>query len=115
MNAPGWLQIAFFFLVVLLLTRPVGAYLHRVFEGGRQSSIERLLHRLCGVDPNKEQTWQQYAVAMLLFSAAGLLVTYAIQRLQHLLPFNPQKLGAIEPTLAFNTAASFTTKTNWQS
>src|SRR5205823_13994179 len=89
-----------------------------VFEGSEQPlvfrSAERFLYRLCGVDPAKEQAWPAYAFSLLAFSFFGLLVTYAIQRLQHLLPLNPQKLSAIEPALAFNTAASFTTNTNWQ-
>ena len=120
MTSIGWLQIAVFFLLVLALTRPLGAYLHRVFEGDRQplprvlGPIERLLYKLCGVDPNREQTWREYTIAVLVFSAFGLLVTYAILRLQHLMPLNPQKLAAVAPDLAFNTAASFTTNTNWQ-
>jgi len=120
MTTFGWLQIAVFFGLVLGLTRPLGAYLHRVFEGERRplprvfGPLERLLFRLIGVDPKQEQTWREYVVAMLLFSAAGLLVTYALLRLQHLLPLNPQKLPAVAPDLAFNTAASFTTNTNWQ-
>ena len=120
MTPTGWLQIAVFFVLVLALTRPLGAFLYRVFEDERRplprlfGPVERLLFRLCGVDPAKEQTWREYTIAMLLFSALGLLVTYAIQRLQHLLPLNPQKLAAVAPDLAFNTAASFTTNTNWQ-
>src|SRR5712671_55199 len=121
MTAIGWVQIALFFLVVLALTKPLGSYMFRVFEGPEQplpavfGRIERLLYRLCGLDPAKEQTWPVYAFSLLAFSFFGLLVTYGIERLQHLLPLNPQKLGAIEPALAFNTAASFTTNTNWQS
>ena len=117
----GWMQILIFALAILLLTKPVGAYLHRVFEGERRplprvfGRVERLLYRLCGIDDKAEQNWKQYAFALLAFSALGLLVTYAMQRLQHVLPFNPQKLGAVGPELSFNTAASFTTNTNWQS
>lgn len=120
MTVNGWLQIIFYFLVILALTRPLGAYMHRVFEGDRQplprifGPLERGLYRLCGVDPRQEQIWTQYTLALLLFSALGMLGTYAILRLQHWLPFNPQKLGPVEPNLAFNTAASFTTNTNWQ-
>jgi potassium-transporting ATPase potassium-binding subunit len=120
MTLNGWLQIVVFFLVLAALTKPVGVYLFRVYEGPVQplrrffGPIERLCYRLCGVDPAQEQTWSQYAVAMLLFSAFGLLVTYAILRLQGVLPFNPQKFPAVAPDLAFNTAASFTTNTNWQ-
>ena len=120
MTTFGWLQIAVFFGLVLALTRPLGAFLHRVFEGDLRplprvfGPVERLIFRLVGVDPKEEQTWLEYLVAMLLFSAAGLIVTYALLRLQHLLPLNPQKLPAVAPDLAFNTAASFATNTNWQ-
>src|SRR5689334_6575609 len=116
MTLVGWLQIAAFAAVIVLIAKPVGAYLYRVFEGTRQPlpRVERFIYRLCGVDEKQEQTWTQYAFALLAFSAVTLLATYGIQRLQHLLPFNPQKLGAVEPYLAFNTAASFTTNTNWQ-
>jgi K+-transporting ATPase ATPase A chain len=120
MTAIGWLQIALFFAVVLLLTKPLGAYMFRVFEGVRQplprvlGPVERFTYRLCGVDSRAGQTWPLYAFSLLAFSMFGMLVTYAIQRLQHLLPFNPQHLPAVEPALAFNTAASFTTNTNWQ-
>ncbi|HYV47168.1 MAG TPA: potassium-transporting ATPase subunit KdpA [Myxococcaceae bacterium] len=116
MTAIGWLQIAAFAAVIALLTRPVGAYLFRVFEGDRQPlpRVERFLYRLCGVDEKQEQTWAEYALALLAFSAVTLLITYGIERLQFALPLNPQKVGAVEPYLAFNTAASFTTNTNWQ-
>ena len=120
MTAIGWLQILVFFAAILAVTKPLGVYMFRVFEGDRQplprtfGRLERLCYRLSGVDPEKEQTWKQYTFALLVFSAFGLLVTYLIQRLQHVLPFNPQHFGAVEPTSAFNTAASFTTNTNWQ-
>ena len=119
MTALGWIQIASFFAVVLALTRPLGDYMFRVFEGDRQplprvfGPLERFAYRLCGVD-RAGQTWGAYAFSLLAFSFFGVLVTYAIQRLQHLLPFNPQHLPAVEPALAFNTAVSFTTNTNWQ-
>ena len=121
MTLNGWLQIIFFFLVILAITKPIGVYLHRVFEADKQplprtlGNVERLLLRLCGLKEPKEQTWIQYTIAMLIFSAMGLLVTYTIQRAQGSLPFNPQHLGAVGGPLAFNTAASFTTNTNWQS
>ncbi|HYV66394.1 MAG TPA: potassium-transporting ATPase subunit KdpA [Myxococcales bacterium] len=121
MTAIGWAQIALFFLVVFALTKPLGAYMYRVFEGNRQplpallGPVERFLYRLGGVDPSREQTWPVYAFSLLAFSLFGLLVTYGIQRLQQVLPLNPQHLGPVEPALAFNTAASFTTNTNWQS
>jgi K+-transporting ATPase ATPase A chain len=120
MTAIGWLQIIAFALVVLAITRPLGSYLYRVFEGETQplprlfGPVERLLHRLCGVDPKKEQTWVQYTLSLLVFSAIGVLVTYGIERLQLRLPFNPQKFAGVEPALAFNTASSFVTNTNWQ-
>jgi K+-transporting ATPase ATPase A chain len=119
-TANGWIQIGLFALVILALTKPLGAYMHRVFEGDRQplprvfGPVERLLYRLSGVDPRREQGWKTYAASLLVFSALGVLVTYAIQRLQHVLPLNPQGLGPVAPDLAFNTAVSFTTNTNWQ-
>ncbi|MBP2680558.1 MAG: kdpA, partial [Candidatus Krumholzibacteriota bacterium] len=120
MTINGWVQISIYFLVVLAMAKPLGAYMHRVFEGDRQpmrrwmGPIERCLLRACGVDPKKEQGWGEYAVSLLVFSAIGVVVTYAIQRLQHVLPLNPQGFGPVEPALAFNTAASFTSNTNWQ-
>src|SRR5262249_30357684 len=116
----GWLQIALFSALILLVTRPMGEYMFRVFEGDKRPlgvvfrPLERISYRLCGVDEASEQTWVEYAAALLVFSAFGLIVTYLIQRLQGVLPFNPQGFGAVEPTSAFNTAASFTTNTNWQ-
>jgi K+-transporting ATPase ATPase A chain len=121
MTLAGWSQILAFALVILAVTKPLGNYLFRVFESEHQplprvlGPLERGLCRLCGVDPRAEQTWREYALALILFSAAGLLVTYAILRLQHLLPLNPQNLPPLGPELAFNTSASFTTNTNWQS
>jgi K+-transporting ATPase ATPase A chain len=121
MTVIGWLEAAVFGAILIALTKPLGAYLYRVFESEQPplkrlfGPIERWTFRLCGVDPKKEQTWVEYTVAILLFSTAGLVVTYAIQRLQQVLPFNPQHFGAVAPDLAFNTAASFTTNTNWQS
>ncbi|HWE24932.1 MAG TPA: potassium-transporting ATPase subunit KdpA [Myxococcales bacterium] len=120
MTATGWGQIALYFVVLVALTKPLGAYMFRVFEGDRQplpavfGRIERLTYRACGVDPRREQRWSGYALSVLAFSFFSLVVTYAIERLQHLLPLNPQHLGPVEPALAFNTAASFTTNTNWQ-
>jgi K+-transporting ATPase ATPase A chain len=120
MTAAGWIQLAVFSAVVLALTKPLGGYLHRVFEGERQplprvlGPVERALVRLCGVDARKEQTWLQYAGALLAFSLFSVLAVYAIQRVQGVLPWNPQKFGAVEPGLAFNTAVSFPTNTNWQ-
>ena len=121
MDLLGWIQLVLFVGVLLLLTKPVGLYLVRVLdEEGKTfldpalKPVERLLYRLFGLDPKKEQDWIQYTVSMLAFSLVGLLFTYAILRLQHLLPLNPQGFGPVSPDLAFNTAVSFTTNTNWQ-
>jgi len=120
MSANGWLQFAVYSIILLAVTRPVGLYLVRVLEG--QSTwldpvlrpLERLTYRLTGVQADKEMNWRQYAFALLGFSAISLLVTYAIERLQGMLPWNPQHLAGVGPDLAWNTAASFTTNTNWQ-
>ena len=120
MTLSGWLQIVLFAAVVWAVTKPMGIYMYRVFEGSKQpwpkffGRIEHAFYRLCGVDPQREQTWLEYAFALLAFSTLGVLVTYGIERLQDLGPFNPQKLPAVPAELAFNTAASFTTNTNWQ-
>ncbi len=120
MSLNGWLQILLYMVVILAVTKPLGIYMFRVFEGDRQplprlfEPIERGLYRLCGVDPGEQQTWTEYILALLLFSAITLLVTYAIERLQHVLPLNPQQFGPVPEDLAFNTAVSFTTNTNWQ-
>ena len=120
MSLNGWLQIFVFIAVVLLLAKPIGSYLTRVFERRKTfldpvlAPCERLLYRLTGVDSEHEMRWTEYAVAMLLFSAATMALTYVIERLQHLLPLNPQHLPGVEPALALNTAISFATNTNWQ-
>jgi K+-transporting ATPase ATPase A chain len=119
LTASGWIQILFFFLAILAVTAPLGAFMHRVLEGESHflrkplGWLERLIYKLAGVDGH-EQTWSIYAGSLLAFSASTMLVTYAIQRLQHVLPWNPQKLGPVEALSSFNTAASFTTNTNWQ-
>ncbi len=117
MTANGWAQILFFSVVILALTKPVGVYLVGVYDGSLRwlRPIERLLYRLSGVDETEEQHWTQYTAAMLLFSAATMLVTYLELRLQHVLPLNPEHLAAVTDRQAFETAASFTTNTNWQS
>src|SRR5271154_7134780 len=121
MTANGWFQVFFFFALVLLCAKPLGLYMARVFERERTFAdrvfrpLERLIYRLTGIDETHEMRWTEYAVVMLLFSLVTMLVTYAIERLQHLLPLNPQHLAAVAPDLALNTAASFTTNTNWQS
>ncbi|HWJ24226.1 MAG TPA: potassium-transporting ATPase subunit KdpA [Gemmatimonadaceae bacterium] len=117
MTAAGWLQIGVFSLAVLLVTKPLGLYLVRVYDGtaGWLRPVERLIYGLSGVDPDDDQHWTRYAGAMLLFSAASMLLTYLVLRLQGALPLNPQQLPAVADRQAFETAASFTTNTNWQS
>ncbi len=121
MTINGWMQIAFFCVLLVLLTKPVGGYMTRVFEGERTlltpvlRPLERGFYRLGGVDETREQHWIAYAVAMLTFSFAGFVVLYALQRLQTVLPFNPQQVPPVSPDLAFNTSVSFITNTNWQS
>jgi K+-transporting ATPase ATPase A chain len=120
MTLNGWLQILFFLVVLFLVTPVIGGYMARVFTRQRTwldpllRPCERLIYRLTGVDEAREMRWTEYAVAVLLFGLVSMLVLYALQRLQALLPFNPQGFGAVAPALAFNTAASFTTNTNWQ-
>jgi K+-transporting ATPase ATPase A chain len=116
----GWLQIAGFLLAVLVVTPILGAYMTRVFTRERTwldpllRPIERLVYRVTGVDDRREMRWTEYAIAVLLFSGVSMLVLYAMQRLQGVLPWNPQRFGGVAPALAFNTAASFATNTNWQ-
>jgi len=120
MTANGWFQILLFLALILVLTKPLGVFMARVFNRERTfldpvaRPLERLLYRLTGVDEDHEMPWTEYAVTMLLFSGVSMLLLYGIERLQHILPGNPQKFGAVDPALAFNTAASFTTNTNWQ-
>jgi K+-transporting ATPase ATPase A chain len=120
MTLNGWLQITLFIAVILLLAKPMGSYMTAVFERRRTfldpilGPCERLLYRLTGVNPDDEMRWTQYAIAMLVFSAATLVLTYLVQRLQAWLPLNPQHLPGVESALALNTAISFTTNTNWQ-
>jgi len=115
------LQFAIFSAILLASVRPVGIYLARVLEGERTwldpvlRPIERLIYKLCGIHADKEMNWREYAYSVLGISAVSLVVTYGFQRLQHLLPWNPQGLANVGPDLAWNTAASFTTNTNWQS
>ncbi len=121
MDLYGWIQLALYILVLLFLTKPIGLYLVRVLDAEGKTfldpglkPVERLLYRLLGLDPKKEQSWKHYTLSLLAFSLVGLLFTYAILRFQHILPLNPQGFGPVRPDLAFNTAASFTTNTNWQ-
>jgi K+-transporting ATPase ATPase A chain len=120
MSANGWFQIGFFLLVILLITKPLGMFLASVFSGKKTfldlilRPVERLIYRLAGIDEKHEMRWTEYAVAMLLFSGASMALLYLIERAQKFLPLNPQKFTNLEPGLAFGTAASFTTNTNWQ-
>jgi potassium-transporting ATPase potassium-binding subunit len=121
MTFNGWLQIALYAVLVVLLTKPMGSYMTRVFAGERTllrpvlRPIELGIYRMCGVEENEEQHWLGYAIAMLAFSFAGFVIMYGIQRLQNVLPLNPQGQDAVSPDLAFNTSVSFMTNTNWQS
>jgi K+-transporting ATPase ATPase A chain len=121
MTFNGWLQIALYCVVIIAITRPIGGHMTRVFNGERTflhpvlRPLERAVYWCCGIDETKEQSWLIYAVAMLLFSIAGFALLYVLQRLQDVLPFNPQGQSAVEQSLAFNTAMSFVTNTNWQS
>jgi potassium-transporting ATPase potassium-binding subunit len=116
-----WLQIILYLLVLLLLIKPLGAYMARVFKGERVfltravGSVERFIFRIARVNSDEGMDWRTYALAMLLFNIAGLLLVYLLQRLQGVLPLNPQGLSAVSPDLSFNTAVSFATNTNWQS
>ena len=121
MTLNGWFQIALYGAVVLALVKPLGAYMTRVFNGERTvlspvlAPVERWLYRAAGIDARQEQTWLGYAGAMVVFNLAGFVLLYAILRLQAVLPLNPADQGAVAPDLAFNTATSFVTNTNWQS
>lgn len=121
MTLIGWLQIGLLFLVTFLLIKPLGLFMAKVFSNERTflspvlGPVERGFYALAGVDPKKEQGWLAYAFSMIAFSIAGLVLLYAIQRLQAYLPYNPQGFAGVAPDLAFNTAASFVTNTNWQS
>jgi potassium-transporting ATPase potassium-binding subunit len=121
MTTNGWLQIVFFLLVLFAITKPLGAFMARVFNREKTflnfalRPIERLIYKICGVHEDREMRWIEYGTAMLLFSAVSMFLLYLIERTQHLLGFNPQKLANIAPDLAWNTATSFTTNTNWQS
>jgi potassium-transporting ATPase potassium-binding subunit len=120
MTANGWFQITFFIGVILLITKPMGVFMTRVFGGEKTlldpvlRPVERLVYRLTGIDEKHEMRWTEYAISMILFSGVSMALLYLIERTQKWLPFNPQKFGNVEPGLAFGTAASFTTNTNWQ-
>jgi K+-transporting ATPase ATPase A chain len=120
MTTNGWLQIGLFFVVLLAVTKPLGVFMARVFAGEKTfldpvlRPLERLLYRLCGVDEKTEMDWKEYTVSMLLFSGVSMALLYLIERVQQWLPLNPQHFPSVPAALAFNTAASFTTNTNWQ-
>jgi K+-transporting ATPase ATPase A chain len=120
MTANGWFQIGLFFVILFALTKPLGVFMTRVFEGERTfldpllRPLERLIYRATGIDEKREMDWKEYTVAMLLFSVVSMLVLYLIERVQVWLPWNPQHFANVPQALAFNTAASFTTNTNWQ-
>ena len=121
MTLQGWFLILLFVGILLALTKPVGLWLHALYEGRRTplhvvlGPVERGFYKLSGIDPDADQSWRRYATHMLLFNVALLILTYAVLRLQGVLPGNPQGLAGLSPDLAFNTAISFTTNTNWQS
>src|ERR1700704_380830 len=120
MTLNGWFQILLFLAAILAVTMPLGRFMTRVFNRERTwldpvlRPVERLIYRSTGVDEAREMRWTEYAVSVLLFSVVSMLVLYLMQRVQQWLPWNPQGFGAVAPDLAFNTAASFTTNTNWQ-
>jgi K+-transporting ATPase ATPase A chain len=117
MTAAGWAQILFFSIAILAVAKPLGLYVVRVYDGRMRwlAPVERLIYRLSGIEPAEDQHWTTYAAAVMLFSLVSMLLTYVVLRLQHLLPFNPQALPAVTDRQSFETAASFTTNTNWQS
>ena len=122
MNTAGWVQFLIFIIALALITKPTGLYLIQVLDANGRTwldpvlrPLERCTYRLMGIDSDREHNWKQYTFAMLMFSLVGCLFTYAILRLQNVLPLNPQGLAAVSPDCSFNTATSFTTNTNWQS
>ena len=116
MNAPAWMQLLAYLAILLLLAWPLARAMEAVMQGrfalGRRA--EAPVYRLAGVDAEDEQHWLSYAVGLLVFNGLGVLAVYALQRLQAVLPFNPQAMAAVSPDSAFNTAISFVTNTNWQ-
>jgi K+-transporting ATPase ATPase A chain len=121
MTSSGWVQITIFAIIIVLIAKPLGGYMTRVFNGERTlfslilRPVERALYLISGVDEKSEQSWVSYTIAMLMFSLAGFASLYALQRLQDFLPYNPQALAGVPADLAFNTSVSFVTNTNWQS
>src|SRR5712691_778780 len=121
MSTAGWLQFAVLGLMVVISTPLLGNYMYRVYRGGKAPGdriflpVENLVYRMCGIDPEGEQRWSTYALCLIAFSLAGVLLTYAVLRVQAHLPLNPDHQKAVGPLLSFNTAISFLTNTNWQS
>ncbi|HEY9165825.1 MAG TPA: potassium-transporting ATPase subunit KdpA [Candidatus Kryptonia bacterium] len=120
MTLNGIIQIVFYLVVLVLLAKPLGTFMARIFQGEKTflhpifGPIEKFIYRLCGIDPEEEMDWKQNAIAMMIFNVLGILIVYGLQRLQQLLPLNPQHFGAVSPDSSFNTAVSFATNTNWQ-
>src|SRR5579883_2339793 len=120
MSAASWLQLGIFAVMVAISTPLLGTYMYRVYKGGKApgdkffSPVENLFYRICGIDPDREQRWSTYALSVIAFSLAGVLLTYLVLRTQNHLPLNPDKQTAVNPLLSFNTAISFLTNTNWQ-
>ena len=120
MNIYSWLQLIFYLVVLIALAKPLGTYMARIYQGERTlldplvRPVEKLIYRVSGVHPDEEMNWKVYAFAMLLFNGLGLLLVYALQRIQSFLPLNPQSFGAVSPDSSWNTAVSFATNTNWQ-
>ena len=120
MNLYSWFQLIFYIVVLLLLAKPLGSFMAKVYQGEHTfldrvlGPVERFIYRLSGVKPDEDMNWKTYAIAVMLFNVLGLLAVYALQRLQAFLPLNPQGLGAVTPDSSWNTATSFATNTNWQ-
>src|SRR5512138_715131 len=120
MNIYSWIQLVFYFVVLLALAKPLGSFMAKVYQGEPTfldrvlGPIERLVYRLSGVNPGEDMNWKTYAIAAMLFNVLGWFVVYLLQRLQGVLPLNPQGLGAVTPDSSWNTAVSFATNTNWQ-
>src|SRR4030042_6712277 len=120
MNLYSWFQLIFYIVVLLLLAKPLGSFMAKVYQGERTfldrvlGPVERFIYRVSGVKPDEDMNWKTYAIAVMLFNVLGLLAVYALQRLQAFLPLNPQGLGAVTAHSSWNTAVSFATNTNWQ-
>jgi len=120
MNIYSWIQLIFYLVVLLLLAKPLGSFMAKVYQGEHTSldrvlsPIERFIYRLSGINANEDMNWKTYAIAVMVFNVLGLIVVYLLQRLQGVLPLNPQGLGAVTPDSSWNTATSFATNTNWQ-